>query len=182
MKRVKAAWIAHLLPASLFFVSALLYSHAISAEDVDSNTPQVAELEWADLIPEGERVKANAEAGKPVDHSGLSALQARVGSIRPELSGQQVRIPGFVIPLEVNGETLSEFLLVPFYGACIHVPPPPPNQIIHVKFAKGTPLKDLWDLVYITGTINAESSIDATLGIESGYQIDGAILDSYTPS
>jgi hypothetical protein len=54
-------------------------------------------------------------------------------SIVEELSGQRVRIPGYLLPLEISGTKVTEFLLVPYFGACIHTPPPPPNQIIHVK-------------------------------------------------
>ena len=54
-----------------------------------------------------------------------------------KLDGSIVRVPGFVIPLEDNDQAVSEFLLVPYPMACIHVPPPPPNLIVHVKMDKG---------------------------------------------
>ena len=55
-------------------------------------------------------------------------------NIVPEMNGQAVRIPGFIVPLEFNDdEDVTQFFLVPFFGACIHVPPPPPNQIILVN-------------------------------------------------
>lgn len=52
--------------------------------------------------------------------------------VKPELNGTRIEIPGFVVPLDVNWDNVSEFLLVPYFGACIHVPPPPSNQVIHV--------------------------------------------------
>jgi uncharacterized protein len=52
--------------------------------------------------------------------------------IIPELNGQRVRIAGFVVPLDINKSKVKEFLLVPYFGACIHVPPPPSNQAVHV--------------------------------------------------
>ena len=69
-----------------------------------------------------------------------------------------MRLPGYVVPLEeVKGE-LKEFLLVPYFGACIHSPPPPANQIVHVT--SRTPLKG-WrtmDAVWVNGTLKAARS------------------------
>ncbi|OOG21800.1 hypothetical protein B1C78_15985 [Thioalkalivibrio denitrificans] len=71
------------------------------------------------------------------------------------LDGERVRIGGFVVPLEGDGERVTEFLLVPYEGACIHVPPPPPNQVIHVQMqAPGARLR-LFDAVWLTGTLQA---------------------------
>lgn len=70
-----------------------------------------------------------------------------------ELDGQRVRIGGYVVALDFDATKIKEFLLVPFVGACIHVPPPPPNQIIYVKAADGFEVKGQFDPVYVTGTI-----------------------------
>ncbi len=83
--------------------------------------------------------------------------QSTVGSVRQELNGSQVKIPGFVVPLEGDEEKITEFLLVPYFGACIHVPPPPPNQIIYVKFPQGAPIQQLWDVIYVIGTLKTET-------------------------
>lgn len=72
------------------------------------------------------------EAG--IDINELMALRKKIRmKMVDELNGQQVRIPGYLLPLEVSSKKVSDFLLVPSIGACIHVPPPPPNQIIYVK-------------------------------------------------
>ncbi|MEZ8376046.1 DUF3299 domain-containing protein [Vibrio cyclitrophicus] len=140
---------------------------------------EAVELEWQDLIPESERSRFNELSAQALEHNGNAASQSAIGDIRPELAGSNIKIPGFVIPLEGDAENITEFLLVPFYGACIHVPPPPPNQIIHVKFDKGAPTQDLWDIVYITGRLKAETLVTHELGVESGYSIDGASLEIY---
>ena len=70
-----------------------------------------------------------------------------------ELDGKVVKIPGFVVPLEGSSDTTKEFLLVPYFGACIHVPPPPPNQIVYVKFPDGVPIDNIYDAVWVTGTL-----------------------------
>ncbi|WP_372068667.1 DUF3299 domain-containing protein [Vibrio pelagius] len=165
----------------ILFIASLImvtFSSASFAANQVRNENTV-EIEWLDLIPESERARVSDEPLAALDHSANVAQQALVGSVRPELNGSNVKIPGFVIPLEGDSESISEFLLVPFYGACIHVPPPPPNQIIYVKFEEGTPTKDLWDIVYITGTLKTETVISDDIGVESGYSIEGASLEIY---
>ena len=71
-----------------------------------------------------------------------------------EMNNQAIRIPGFVVPLEFNEEKkITQFFLVPYFGACIHLPPPPPNQIIFVTFNKGIELRELLDPVWISGIL-----------------------------
>ncbi|MBS1178768.1 MAG: hypothetical protein H6R06_3180 [Proteobacteria bacterium] len=97
----------------------------------------------------------------------------------PKIDGALVRLPGYVVPLEeVKGE-LQEFLLVPYFGACIHSPPPPANQIVHVRAS--TPLKG-WrtmDAVWVNGTLKATRS-DSAMGA-SGYSIDDPVVERYVP-
>ena len=78
-------------------------------------------------------------------------------NINPELNNKSIRIPGFVVPVETTDEnTVTEFFLVPFYGACIHVPPPPPNQIIFVRYKKGVIVEDISLPYEIKGTLFTE--------------------------
>ena len=72
-----------------------------------------------------------------------------------EMDGQRIRIPGFVVPLEFGeNKKVTQFFLVPYFGACIHVPPPPPNQIIFVTSKKGLAIKELYDPLWISGIIS----------------------------
>jgi hypothetical protein len=95
----------------------------------------------------------------------------------PKMDGARVRLPGYVVPLEeVKGE-LKEFLLVPYFGACIHSPPPPANQIVHVVSAQ--PLKG-WrtmDAVWVNGTLKAART-DSAMGT-SGYSIADPVVERY---
>ncbi|AHE99682.1 hypothetical protein THITH_16825 [Thioalkalivibrio paradoxus ARh 1] len=75
-----------------------------------------------------------------------------------ELDGERVRLGGFVVPLEGDGSRVTEFLLVPFYGACIHVPPPPPNQVVHVHVNGDGISARSFDAVWLTGTMRAQRS------------------------
>jgi uncharacterized protein len=95
-----------------------------------------------------------------------------------ELDGLLVRLPGFVVPLELDAKRMSEFLLVPYYGACIHVPPPPANQTIHVVAPAGLEyVGELFDTVWVTGTIRVmRSSSDLA---EAGYRIDVSEIEPY---
>lgn len=73
------------------------------------------------------------------------------------LHGRRVRMPGLVVPLEGDGKQMSEFLLVPYYGACIHVPPPPSNQVVYVKTgAKKAQVERMFDAVWVTGKLLTE--------------------------
>ncbi len=134
-------------------------------------------LNWIDLVPADER-KMFENGGMPAtDHSGGAAQQSKIGKVRPELNGSLVKIPGFVIPLEGDADTVTEFLLVPYFGACIHVPPPPPNQIIYVKFPKGAPVQELWDVIYVVGTLKTEAvSVDLA---QTAYTIEGSKIQFY---
>ncbi len=139
---------------------------------------EVLKLDWIDLIPENERNLFDHQGMPMPDHSGdAPTQQQKIGNVRPELNGSTVKIPGFVIPLEGDENTVTEFLLVPYFGACIHVPPPPPNQIIYVKFPKGAPVQELWDVVYVIGTLKTQSvSLDLA---ETGYVIEGQEIAEY---
>lgn len=138
---------------------------------------EILTLDWIDLIPEQERLKFD-DLGMPMpDHSGTKAMQSKVGQIRPELNGSQIKIPGFVIPLEGDENNVTEFLLVPYFGACIHVPPPPPNQIIYVNFEEGAPIQQLWDVVYVVGTLKTEATSHELA--ETGYRLDGIAIQEY---
>jgi hypothetical protein len=122
---------------------------------------EARELFWEDLLPPD-----YVQPDIPISHDG-SMMQLNLDApVVTELNGQKVKIPGFVVPLEGDDKLTTEFLLVPFFGACIHVPPPPPNQIVYVKFSKGVPIDNLYDAVWITGTLSTEgwSGDIATVG------------------
>ncbi|MGA1326789.1 MAG: DUF3299 domain-containing protein [Rubrivivax sp.] len=100
--------------------------------------------------------------------------------VNPGLAGQRVRLPGYVVPLEETREgALKEFLLVPYFGACIHSPPPPANQIVHVLVER--PVKGVrsMDTVWVTGAMSVLRT-DSYMGV-SGYRIDAAQVAPYTP-
>ena len=129
---------------------------------------------------------------KLVTWSDLRKLNYKTGempeSIR-KLMGKSVKIPGFAVPLEGDDgfEYVKEFLLVPTFGACIHVPPPPPNQVIHVILDKSVHFEKLLYAVWITGIIEIgeyflEGSSDfgkQTYDTETSYLIRCQSVEEY---
>lgn len=98
--------------------------------------------------------------------------------VNRDLDGKRIRIPGFVVSLDGGPDQLREFLLVPYFGACIHVPPPPANQIIHVL--PNPPAKGFrsMDTVWVSGVMKLEPS-QTTMG-NSGYVLDAQKVVPYT--
>ena len=110
----------------------------------------------------------------------MEKLQAlwQQAPVVPELDGKRIRLPGFVVPLEAEAEAMGEFLLVPYYGACIHVPPPPANQTVHVVTAKGGEYHGgLFDTVWVNGTLKVERLSNELA--DAGYRIDAVLVEPY---
>ena len=75
--------------------------------------------------------------------------------VNPAMNGQKIRIPGFVVPLEFDeDQTISQFFLVPYFGACLHMPPPPPNQIILVDAPDGVQMSALYEPFWLEGEVS----------------------------
>lgn len=91
--------------------------------------------------------------------------------------GKRVKIPGFVVPLEGTETLTTEFLLVPYFGACIHVPPPPSNQIVYVKFEKGIPIDNIYDAIWVTGTLSTDGWQGDIASV--GYRLSGESIEMF---
>jgi uncharacterized protein len=86
-----------------------------------------------------------------------------------------VHIGGYVVPLDFDATRVKEFLLVPYVGACIHVPPPPANQIIYVKAEQGFDVRGSFDPVWVTGALKV---IPVLTGLaETGYSLEAERVD-----
>lgn len=154
------------------------------------------EINWKDLVPraaaeapakpkpffEGASpVHGNAPAPAPLPEGKFMEIKRRQpGQDRPpaivaELNGKSVRIGGYVVPLDFEATKITEFLLVPFVGACIHVPPPPANQIIYVKVAQGFEIGGPFDPVTVNGTINTDIAVTGLA--DAGYTLDAELVE-----
>lgn len=133
-------------------------------------TPAVAqnisEITWDDLISQ-EQVEADR---------------------RTNLSGKRVGISGFALPLTIENKTITEFLLVPWMGACIHTPPPASNQIIHIVFPKGTAYRDRFSPVWIEGRLEHDPGdytlylVDGSRPIRANYTLTAEVVTDYEPT
>ncbi len=104
----------------------------------------------------------------------------------PQLDKSQIKIPGYLLPLEFKDQTVTEFLLVPYVGACIHTPPPPPNQIVHVSIPGGFEMPgDIYTPVWVEGKMlvqNTQSNltyVDGSADIPSAYRVDASEVTLY---
>ena len=107
----------------------------------------------------------------------VKEAQEKGGFINMKLNNKNIKIPGYITPITFEGENVTEFLFVPYRGACIHVPPPPSNQIIYVKSAKGLKAEDIWSAKWITGILNATPV--STVVANVGYSIQEANVSPY---
>ena len=163
-------------------------AQAKSATAVKPSDSSVRTLSWDALVPPGwdpfkdfkDLNFQNLDDGDPRASAMLKKMREAWDNapVNQSLSGQQVRIPGFVVPLEESKDGLKEFLLVPYFGACIHSPPPPANQIVHVL--PRTPAKGLrsMDAVWVSGTLTT-SRTDSYMGAAS-YRIEAVSVLPYT--
>ena len=142
----------------------------------------VQQIEWDTLLPPEQRDHVNDAAPPPIHdylgEGGMAAMQSGSYDVNLKLNKAKVKIPGFVVPLDIlPNDMVREFFLVPYFGACIHVPPPPPNQIVYVKL--GTPVKvgSIYDAVWITGVLRAETKA-SRLGA-AAYTLDGLKVEPY---
>jgi len=119
-------------------------------------------------------------AVRSVDWRMLGMLDYRSGIVPPNierLNGQRVRIPGFIVPLDDFADKAKEFLLVPYYGACVHMPPPPPNQMVLVKLTGGPKAMALFAPVWIEGILVIKR-VESPYGAVS-YQMFGERIIPY---
>ncbi|MBZ9704950.1 MULTISPECIES: DUF3299 domain-containing protein [unclassified Mesorhizobium] len=102
-----------------------------------------------------------------------------------KLDGAQVAIAGYLLPLDFNPDGTTEFLLVPYFGACIHEPPPPPNQVIYLKSTAPYAPAALFEGVMITGTMRVQSErkdlsfVDGSSEVASGYVLESESIEPY---
>ena len=122
---------------------------------------------------------AAAPAAVTVGWSTLKTLtSAKVASPATALNNKQVSVPGFMVPLEDDADQVTEFLLVPFAGACIHVPPPPPNQMIYIKLRKGQKAKmSFTEPIVVTGQLHV-ATVQSPYG-DVSFNMDGDSVKPY---
>ncbi|MCX8085895.1 MAG: DUF3299 domain-containing protein [Rhodocyclaceae bacterium] len=179
--------LAVLLPGLAFAQAEFRIGERLAGQASPSPPAGVIDLTWEALLP------PNWHPRKPLEGVDLAALSdndpqanALLEKLRRELDrapvvkaldGKRVRIAGFVVTLERNAQGITEFLLVPYYGACIHTPPPPANQIVHVlPKAPLSPEVAIFP-VYVTGELKTVAAV--TPEGTAGYRIAEAVVEEY---
>jgi len=128
-----------------------------------------------------------------IDIDGLLAMRGEIAAkrkrameaVNENLNGQQVRLAGYVLPLEMDGLKITEFLLVPYVGACIHEPVPPANQIVLVKFAQGIEVNGRFTPVWVQGKMITQVGtsklylVDGSSDIPRSYTLDADLIELY---
>jgi hypothetical protein len=165
-------------------------SQPLGGKQVDAKVVpgQPRTIGWDELVPKG---WDPMKQFKDVDLSQLDDSDPRANDmlmklqdafdhapVNSAMNGVEVKIPGFVVPLEEDQGTVTEFLLVPYFGACIHTPPPPANQILHVQPKQAAKFRSM-DTVWVTGKLQTVHN-ESTMGV-SGYHITADSVTRYTP-
>ncbi|MFK7874759.1 MAG: DUF3299 domain-containing protein [Paracoccaceae bacterium] len=118
------------------------------------------DLEWTDLIPEGQPIIPPVIQDL-IQHDGppsMSSEQPPSYGVRTDWNGAVVRLPGFIVPIDYSGTGVTAFILVPFVGACVHVPPPPANQLVFVTTQKPYESSGLFEPVNVIGMFGTAST------------------------
>jgi uncharacterized protein len=188
--------------SALAVIAALGATFACAGPAAVHATEPAMELKWHQLVPPAPRRPLKSFlAGRPVDIGKLGGPDDGTPAPPPrpearwmsaptqstptpapvvaDLDGKHVRIGGYVVSLDFDATRVKEFLLVPFVGACIHVPPPPANQIIYVKSEKGIDVQGTFDPVWVTGTLKVSQTFTGLA--EAGYTIDAEKVESRPP-
>ncbi len=159
--------------------------HLIALALAGASLPRAAlasraiEITWDDLIPPGfayAEIIGEGEVNEALD-TWRPIYDANATVLNEVLDGAYIRMPGFIIPLEYSAKGVTEFLLVPYVGACIHVPPPPANQLVLVKAKKPWPNDQLWDAVWVEGSIRTQ--LDSTEIADTGYALRADHMETY---
>lgn len=148
----------------------------------------VRELTWSEMVPPDAPVATQPPApmhdisqladALAAESAPAAKQQSPAAPVVQALDGQQVKLPGYIVPLEVSEEgRVTEFLLVPYFGACIHVPPPPSNQIVHVKSELGVLMDALYQPFWVEGPLQVKSSTSELA--DAGYQMDAEKIYPY---
>ena len=138
---------------------------------------EAAPIRWSELRP------ADQDAGMVVMPAAAPSSVAKGETLSLNLEGRQIVLTGYLLPVDREGDLVYEFLLLPVTGLCSHLPPPPPNQAVHVFPARPYRLTEIYEPVSVSGTLRPEIEktqlmiLDGVSVIESGYRIGKAQVE-----
>lgn len=138
------------------------------------------EITWDDLIPPGVPYSEIIGEGDIdyINDTWRPVYDANAVKVNDALDRAYVRMPGYIVPLDIGTEGINRFILVPYVGACVHVPPPPANQLVFVTSEKPWPADSLWDAVWVTGEMR--TMIQSMELAEVGYYLRADEMELYS--
>ncbi|MEL7128369.1 MAG: DUF3299 domain-containing protein [Pseudomonadota bacterium] len=141
-------------------------------------------ITWEELLPEGEEERLaklyEATLLYNVPEGGATDIATQIGTYNTvkELDGIRVRLPGYTVPFDYGPDAeLAEFLLVPYFGACLHAPPPPPNQTVFVQADPPIKWRDLAQAAWVEGTLRTE--VQSSELADAAYTIELSLIEPY---
>ncbi len=180
----------------VFIAFTALFLFGCSGQIDDSIRSQYEELSWIDLKPKAETESEQDPEFQSLEivddwyndsYSSLTGVNRSYSGAAPqgyslgvvsELNETNIRVPGFIVPVQFEpGNLVTEFFLVPYFGACIHKPPPPANQTIYVRSEKPIEVESIYDPVWIMGVVKTEQvSNDIAL---AAYTMDFHYIEEF---
>lgn len=159
--------------------------HLLALVGASAALPQVGlaktptELTWEELIPPGVPYSEIIGEGKKdvIKDTWLPEFDSNATKLNPALDGAYIKMPGFIIPIDMTTKGVTSFVLVPYVGACIHTPPPPPNQLVFVTTKTPWEAENLWDAVWVIGEIS--HGIRTTEVAQTGYLLEADAMEIY---
>ncbi len=154
-----------------------LSASAVAPPFAFASTP--LQLEWDDLIPPGVPYSEIIGEGEVDEVNDLwnPIYDANAVKLNETLDGALIRMPGYMIPLELSADGVTHFLLVPYVGACLHVPPPPANQLVYVETEQPWPSDQLWEAVWVTGIMRTQ--LQSTGLGQTGYALNAQQMEVF---
>lgn len=152
---------------------------ALALATVPAGGAEPIDLQWDWLVPGG---RPGDEASVPrgiVEHGQLAEEDSGSATydVVRDYDGKTIRLPGYLVPLDLSAAGGKEFLLVPYFGACIHVPPPPPNQIVYVTTEDAYVMEALFEPVYVTGEFD---TVMLSTGLaDTAYSLSAETIEAY---
>jgi hypothetical protein len=137
------------------------------------------EITWDDLIPPGVPYAEIIGEGEMDERNDVwhPIFDENATKLNPALDGAYIKMPGFIIPIDFTTTGVTSFVFVPYLGACLHTPPPPPNQLVFVTTETPWPNTNLWDAVWVTGQMHHETQ--STDVAETGYTLKADKMEVY---
>lgn len=158
---------------------ALLFMSGATIAPKTAFAATAREITWDDLLPPGlpySEIIGEGEVDE-VNDTWNPIYDANAVKVNEGLNGAYIKMPGYIVPFDVSAEGVTNFLLVPYVGACIHTPPPPANQLVVVNSSRPWPGDQLWDPVWVTGVMRTQLQ-STNLG-QTGYSIAADQLEIY---